>query len=90
MSATQRATLPGEAQAAAFETRRKLNLVLEWLDMQAKMRSQALAYGRVQIELIFERGKITRAKLVDELTISDLTDKERELVLRSEAERPGS
>lgn len=58
--------------------------------MQAKMRSQALAYGRVQIELIFERGKITRAKLVDELTISDLTDKERELVLRSEAERPGS
>lgn len=90
MSATQRAALPGEAQAASFETRRKLNLVLEWLDMQAKMRSQALAYGRVQIELIFERGKITRAKLVDELTISDLTDKERELVLRSEAERPGS
>ena len=81
---------PSELQAAAFETRRKLSLVLEWLDMQAKMRLQAQAFGRVQIELIFERGKITRAKLIDELTISDLTDKERELVLRDEAGKPGA
>ena len=90
VTATARPTLPAEAQAASFETRRKLNLVLEWLDMQAKMRLQAQAYGRVQIELIFEKGKITRAKLIDELTISDLTDKERELVLRDEAGKPGS
>ena len=85
MSTARRPISTSDAQAASFETRRKLNLVLEWLDMQAKIRCQALAYGRVQIELIFERGKITRAKLVDELTISDLTDKERELVLRDEA-----
>lgn len=82
---TGKPSSPAHAQAAEFETKRKLNLVLEWLDLQAKLRLQALAFGRVQVELIFERGKIVRAKLVDEMTISDLTDKELELALRSEA-----
>ncbi len=81
---------PAALQKAEFETRRKLDMVLEWLGLQAKMRAQAQAHGRIQIELIFEAGRITRAKLVDELTICDLTDKERELVLRTEARRTGS
>lgn len=81
---------PAAAQKAEFETRRKLDMVLEWLGLQARIRAQAQAHGRIQIELVFERGCITRAKLIDELTICDLTDKERELVLRSEVRRTGS
>lgn len=55
--------------------------------MQAIARLQAEAHGRVIVELTFEAGKITRAKLNDELSVVDLTDKERELALRAEAGR---
>lgn len=74
-------------QAASFETKRKIDLVIEWLQMQAIARLQAEAHGRVIVELTFEAGKITRAKLNDELSVVDLTDKERELALRAEAGR---
>lgn len=74
-------------QTAAFETERKVNLVVEWLQLQALARLRAAAHGRLMIELTFEAGKITRAKLNDETTVVDLTERERELVLRQEAER---
>lgn len=77
---------PAKQQAAEFETRRKLDLVVEYLTMQARARQNARAYGRVLVELIYENGKITRAKLVDEVTIGDLSDKERELVLRQNSD----
>jgi hypothetical protein len=72
-------------QAKQFETTRKLNMVLEWLELQARMRAHASAYGRVLIEMVWEAGKIKRVKLNDEITIDDLDDKARELVMRATA-----
>lgn len=69
-------------QKREFETRRKLDMILEWLDIQARLKQRAGAGGRTMVELIWEHGAIKRAKFVDEITIEDLSDKERELVLR--------
>ena len=71
------------SQKKEFETTRKLEMVLEWLEVQVRLKQRAGAYGRMQVELILEAGGITRAKIVDEITVNDLTEKERELVLRS-------
>lgn len=72
-------------QKATFESGRKLDLVVQWLTEQVANRLRAQAFGRIQIELTFERGAVKRAKLVDEVTVDDLTDRERELVLRDRA-----
>jgi len=72
-------------QAKQFETKRKLDLVIEWLELQGRMRQTAGAFGRLLVEVIWESGKITRVKLNDEITINDLDDKTRELVMRAAA-----
>lgn len=67
-----------------------MELVIEWLQVQAIQRLKAGAHGRLLVELVFEAGAITRAKLNDETTIMNLTDRERELVLRAEAGKNSS
>lgn len=72
-----------EEQARAFETQRKVTMVLEWIEQNAALRQQAGAFGRMQVEIIWERGKAKRVKFIDEVVVEDMTDKERELVLRA-------
>lgn len=88
MTQTKKPPASALQQKGEFETRRKLDMVLEWLELQTRMRAQAGACGRLQIEIIWEKGAIKRAKFVDEIVIEDLTDKERELVLRASAGQP--
>lgn len=80
--------MPAVEQKASFESNRKLDLVVQWLAEQVANRLRAQAFGRIQIELTFERGAVKRAKLNDEVTIEDLTERERELVLRDRASQP--
>lgn len=74
------------AQARQFETRRKLDMLLEWVDMQSRLKQHHGAYGRMLVEITWEAGSVKRVKLIDEVTIEDLTPKELELVLRRDAE----
>lgn len=78
-------SLPAAKQKGDFETTRKLDMVLEWLSYQAKLKARANSFGRMQIELVWERGCIKRVKIVDEIIIEDMTDKERELILRHDS-----
>lgn len=85
---TRNTPAPGLQQKREFETRRKLDMVIEWLELQARLKVPAAGCGRMQIEIIWEHGCIKRAKVVDEIVVEDLTDKERELVLRASAGQP--
>ncbi len=80
---------PAEAQKREIETNRKLNMVCEWLDLQARMRRDARTFGRQMIEIIWEAGGIKRVKITDEVTIDDLSDKEREFLMRHAVSRTG-
>lgn len=78
---------PAQIQAHQVETRRKLELVLEWLEQQTRVREQTGAYGRLNVELIFEGGRIKRVRINDETTVDDLSEKELERLIREEADR---
>lgn len=80
---------PATEQQAQFETRRKIEMLVEWLEHQAQIRTHAKVFGRTNIEVIWEGGCARRVKLVDEVVIEDLTEKERELVMRSVASADG-
>lgn len=77
--------MPAAEQKAAFESGRKLDLVVQWLTEQVAERLRAQAHGRLQIELVFVKGAVSRVKFNDEVTVEDLTERERELVLRDRA-----
>jgi len=62
---------------AVLETNRKVDAAIEWLELQAALRTGSGCFGRTLVEMIWEKGAIRRVKLADETLIEDLTDGQR-------------
>lgn len=83
--------MSGKGQAALeqkkqFETRRKVEMALDWIAMHARLREQAGAFGRMTADFVWEAGGVKKIVLTDTVTVEDLTDAERELIMRKLAD----
>lgn len=82
---TRTAPRPVVDQKTDFENRRKLDMAIEWLQLQVQMKRRARMFGRVVVELLFRSGHLERVKMLDETTIDDMSDTEREKLLAATA-----
>jgi hypothetical protein len=73
---------PAARQRRAFETARKRELLLAWVEQQCETRAAAKNYGTVTVTMVWEAGHLKRVEFNERTTVEDLTEKEAEAAIR--------